>query len=363
MNNEEYTENVEQQDNQDDYVSQRSEFVFLYDASDTNPNGEPESPENRPRVNPNTGEAVVTDVRLKRYLREQMIEDGYNVYIRRPDEGNVTRDELIKQITDGEFVESYIDDPENATASDVVDALVENAIDTRLFGATFSFAGHNDFTETLSNDSKSPKHLTGAVQISPAQSLNAPVNLNDAYNSLTSVVATQEGKDGGGYALNDHRVQYAVFPFHGVVNNNQAQNTRLTNRDVDLLDSGLWRSIKNQTLTRSKKGQQPRLYVRVEYKGDNYHIGELARLLSLDDDLSESPSNITSADDVVVDVTDLVNVLADNSERIDTVYVVESDLYDFAYDGDVTSVGELMSGFLDNVVEFNPQEKFERVQE
>lgn len=54
----------------DDGVENRSEIVFAYDAEDTNPNGNPLSANDKPRIDETTGTAVVTDVRLKRYLRD-----------------------------------------------------------------------------------------------------------------------------------------------------------------------------------------------------------------------------------------------------------------------------------------------------
>jgi len=65
-----------------DSVTNRSEIVFLYDAVDANPNGNPLSGANRPRIDPQTQQAIVTDVRLKRYLRDQLDDDGHGVYIR-----------------------------------------------------------------------------------------------------------------------------------------------------------------------------------------------------------------------------------------------------------------------------------------
>jgi hypothetical protein len=53
----------------------RSEILFVYDAQDCNPNGNPIG-DNRPRRDPDTGQGIITDVRLKRYLRDQLIEKG-----------------------------------------------------------------------------------------------------------------------------------------------------------------------------------------------------------------------------------------------------------------------------------------------
>jgi len=52
----------------------------------------------------------------------------------------------------------------------------------------------------------------------------------------------------------------------GLVDNHGAESTNLSETDVKRLDSLCWRALKNQTTSRSKLGQEPRLYVRPEYK-------------------------------------------------------------------------------------------------
>jgi len=59
----------------------RSEILFIYDAQDCNPNGNPIG-DNRPRRDPDTGQGIITDVRLKRYLRDQLLDDGFDIYVK-----------------------------------------------------------------------------------------------------------------------------------------------------------------------------------------------------------------------------------------------------------------------------------------
>ena len=61
-------------------INKNSEILFLYDATLTNPNGDPDD-ENRPRIDPKTGVNLVTDVRLKRYFRDFIINHYGNEYI------------------------------------------------------------------------------------------------------------------------------------------------------------------------------------------------------------------------------------------------------------------------------------------
>ncbi|MCX7795379.1 MAG: type I CRISPR-associated protein Cas7, partial [bacterium] len=54
-------------------IKNRSEILFLYDATNTNPNGDPLD-ENKPRIDEETGRNIVTDVRLKRTIRDYLFD-------------------------------------------------------------------------------------------------------------------------------------------------------------------------------------------------------------------------------------------------------------------------------------------------
>lgn len=310
-----------------DTVENRSEIVFLYDAVDANPNGNPLSGANRPRIDPQTQQAIVTDVRLKRYLRDQLDDDGHGVYIRNvKEEGeSYTREQLLEdRIRDLDL--DAVD--EEALADEVFGEFLANSADVRYFGATMSIDADDDRIER-----GLPDHFTGPVQFSPGKTLHE-VNENENYDSLTSVIATQEGKEQGGFDLDDHRIQYGLIAFHGLVDEHGAQDTNLTAADVERLDTLCWRAIKNQTISRSKVGQEPRLYLRVEYDGESYHVGGLARDLAIDQERSKPDDELRNIRDLHLDVTRLVDRLGDNAGRIDRVHVVASDVLQVTYDGE-----------------------------
>lgn len=300
-------------------VSNRSEFVFVTDAQDCNPNGNPMG-ENRPRIDPVTNRAAITDVRLKRYLRDQLTADGHPVYVKKVDGDSKIRAKLALDL---------FEDVESVEDLDEVDSIreefLELATDVRYFGATLSF--NADSNEDLLEAAKDrfPAQFTGPVQFSPARSLNA-VETNEETSKLTSVIATQAGKEQGGYGLDDHRIKYGIFPFHGLVDEHGADDTRLDESDVERLDTLCWRAMKNQTISRSKVGQEPRLYVRVEYSTPGYHAGDLHNDIELDTDRSETDTELRSVRDVCLDVTRLVETVervADDG-HIETVHTVGS---------------------------------------
>ena len=338
---------------QDQTAENRSEIVFVYDAVDCNPNGNPLSAGDRPRIDPQTQQAIVTDVRLKRYLRDQLDDDGHGVYIRNVKKGDILDDvdeddkddqaerkHLLRDRIKNTEYEDYDSKEEYAQA--IFGEFLENSADVRYFGATMSVDTDNDnIADAL------PDHFTGPVQFSPGKTLHA-VNENENYDSLTSVIATKEDKEQGGFALDDHRIQYGLIAFHGLVDENGAEDTKLKEEDVRRLDTLCWRALKNQTVTRSKVGQEPRLYMRVEYADDSYHIGGLQRSLSLGEG-SKPDDELRSIDDLELDITEVVERLDNHSDRIEEVRVTTSDVVKFR-DGDETGDEELLHESLENAV-------------
>ena len=317
----------------------RSEILFIYDAQDCNPNGNPIG-DNRPRRDPDTGQGIVTDVRLKRYLRDQLLDDGFNIYVKKLEGDARPRRMLVLDVLDG------IDDAENIReVENIGEQFLNAATDVRYFGATLSFSADDEDDSGVEDErklvsalnSRFPSQYQGPVQFLPSKSLNA-VEENEEYDSLTSVISTGDEARQGGFDLDDKRIKYGIFPFWGLVDNNGAAATKLTEADVTRLDTLCWRALKNQTTSRSKLGQEPRLYVRPEYAANSYHVGGLHNLVSISD-TSDEP--LRSVNDVVLDVTPLVNSLGAASDRIGTIHTVGSDYLDLEYDGSSLRASEL----------------------
>jgi len=175
------------------------------------------------------------------------------------------------------------------------------------------------------------------------------VNENEEYDSLTSVIATQEGKEQGGFDLDDHRIQYGLIRFHGLVDEHGAEDTRLTTADVERLDTLCWRAIKNQTISRSKVGQEPRLYCRVEYGEESFHLGGLDKDLTLDESESAPDEELRNVRDLAVKIDSFVDRIGGASDQIERVRVVASDVLRLTHNGDVGGPGVLFDA-LENAV-------------
>lgn len=317
-------------------IPNRSEILFVYDAQDCNPNGNPIG-DNRPRRDPDTGQGIITDVRLKRYLRDQLLDDGYDIYVKKVDGESKTRTTLIKDTLD---LTGDADEVEKI--EEITEEFLSTATDVRYFGATLSFESSDDeenerFREALNQ--VLPNHFQGPVQFLPSKSLNE-VEENEEYDSLTSVISTGKENRQGGFDLDDKRIKYGIFPFWGLVDNNSAESTQLTEEDVKRLDTLCWRALKNQTTSRSKLGQEPRLYLRVEYEEDDYHVGGLHEMIELDE---ESADPLRSINDVVLDASKLVAALNQASQHIEAIHVVGDDRLQVRIDDDSLDAEEFAS--------------------
>lgn len=339
-----------------DTVSSRSEIVFITDAQDCNPNGDPLG-ENRPRKDPITDQAVVTDVRLKRYLRDQLAADGHGVFVKKTADGTSgSRAELALDVLRDVETEDDLDD------RDIEAEFLEAATDVRYFGATLSFNADDEGLQKAVADAFQGGNYTGPVQFSPARSLNA-IQENDESNTLTSVISTGEGKNVGGFDLDDHRLKYAIFPFHGLVDEHGAADTGLTNHDVERLDTLCWRALKNQTISRSKVGQEPRLYVRVEYATEGYHAGDLHNGFALDPESSKPDAELRNITDLALEVKPFVDRLANAADHIETVHITGSEYLSVTYDGEACGTAAELGSLLEDhgipVREIDVYEQFE----
>ncbi len=274
-------------------IQHNSDFLFLYEAVQCNPNGDPDQ-ENKPRMDYDTNTNLVTDVRVKRYIRDYLKQQGKEIFVDMESDAKVAMDTRINAIltrtfTDDNLVRNLLQDEEmyqtylahkevspEKTLKKFTDkktynrplnialltGLVKNQfIDIRMFGSAFAIEGFN-------------KSMTGPIQLNWGYSLN-PVFLMDS-NTISSIMNDENSTFG-----KDYRVKYSLLAFHGTINKYAAQTTGLTMEDHELFRDSIWKSI-TASPTRSKLNQYPKLYLEVVYNKE-YHNGYFGDLRSLVD--------------------------------------------------------------------------------
>jgi CRISPR-associated protein Csh2 len=302
-------------------VSRNSELLYLYDAQLCNPNGDPDE-ENKPRMDYEAGRCLVSDVRLKRYLRDYWIELeeaawkqlGYkglhDVWVRKVGDENGERqtvsakqriEKLAKEFGKGSAKEAF-------KQPEFKEWLLERLVDVRLFGATIPIG------EGEGERAGGSFPLTGPVQFTWGYSLNQAEILPSS--TITSHFAGREQEEKGQYGTmgKDWRIKYALLAFYGTVSAWRAKHTQLSEADLALLDHSLVRALPLLATTRSKLNQTPRLYLRVEYKDDQTLLGDLRAWLSL-----EQKENLKSIADAKVSFTKLVNRLDQYKGKIQQI--------------------------------------------
>ena len=268
-------------------IKNRSEIVFLYDIKDANPNGDPLD-ENKPRIDEETGINIVTDVRLKRTIRDYLMKfKGKEIFIR----------EIMKDDGTLKTKEDRLDDLKIKTPED----MLNKCVDIRLFGATTAIK-------------KKTITFTGPVQFRFGRSLHKVV---PTFVKGTTVMPSK-GAKGQGTFTEAHILPYSLICFYGIINENAAQHTHLTGDDVTLLLGGMWNGTKN-LISRSKAGQMPRLLLKVNYKEKNYHIGDLDKLIKTKDIEKLNQEKIRDISEITLDTTELIQTLNENKDKIESV--------------------------------------------
>lgn len=287
-----------------------SDILFLYDAKLTNPNGDIDE-ENRPRMDYERSINLVSDVRLKRYIRDYFEQIGKEIFVGKVDGETVNATERIKRLFEKYDGKVNI----NKLSKEQQTWMLDQLIDVRVFGATMPLK---------SEDKGSSMTFIGPVQFNWGYSLNKVTLVESA--SITSHFGSDDKNDGGNIGK-DYRVYYSFLAFHGVISGHRAAHTRVTDEDIHLFDKAVIKSIP-LSATRSKVGQYPRLYVRVEYNSPEFLVGDLRDLVSLAE--TEGLRNIS---EVQLHVDALVNKLLEVRDEIAYIHYWQDSNLLLSYEG------------------------------
>ena len=297
-------------------LSERREFLFLYDIKMGNPNGDPD--ENRPRVLPD-GTHYVTDVRLKRFIRDFLKSRGQDILVDNI-EGRTTN--LTGRVVN--YLQRH--DQKEANAQDLVRILLNAFIDARLFGSSFAFKAEEVKGES-SREAKwqpIPKTMTGAVQINMGEVLHQAEEV-DIHG--TSIFASGEEKTQGTFTTY-FGLRYALIGFSGVANEHSAKISRLSDVDYEMFLKAMWHGVRSAGNTRTKVGQIPHLLISIEYKkGQEFQFGRLHDYVKLQA-VNEKPEKAWALPaDYKIDLSTLIERINGQKARIEKIrYDKSSDI-------------------------------------
>ena len=206
-------------------LKNRIDFVYIFDVQDGNPNGDPDAG-NLPRVDAETGMGLVTDVCLKRKVRNYVQTakgqaDGYDIFIKE----KAVLNTLIDKAHDDSAVKDAKDKTEAARLY-----MCKNYYDIRTFGAVMS-TGKNAGQER------------GAIQLTFARSVDTIATAEHSITRMAVATEKEAEKQGGDNRTMGRKatVPYGLYVCHGFISANLAQQTGFSEEDLQLF----WDALKN----------------------------------------------------------------------------------------------------------------------
>ncbi|QSQ52824.1 MULTISPECIES: type I-C CRISPR-associated protein Cas7/Csd2 [Xanthomonas translucens group] len=213
-------------------IAHRYEFVYLFDVTNGNPNGDPDAG-NLPRLDPETNRGLVTDVALKRKIRnyvalEKENTPGYTIYMQEKSVLNSQHELAWKALNiPPDEKEKYKRLPKDqAKAKELTLWMCANFFDVRAFGAVMT-------TEVNTGQVRGPVQLAFASSVEPVLPLEV---------SITRVAVTNERDLEKERTMGrKHILPYGLYRAHGFVSAKLAERTGFSEDDLQLL----WRALTN----------------------------------------------------------------------------------------------------------------------
>lgn len=217
-------------------IKNRYDFVILFDVENGNPNGDPDSG-NMPRIDPETGYGLVTDVCLKRKIRNYVEtikegESGYRIYIK----DNVPLNRSDREAYDYLGIEpAKVADAKKKKENfdiEIRDFMCKNFYDIRTFGAVMT---------TFVKDKLNCGQVRGPVQLSFAKSVD-PIMPQEVTITRVAITTEADAEKKGTEMGRKYIVPYALYRAEGYVSANLARKTTgFSEEDLELL----WQAIMN----------------------------------------------------------------------------------------------------------------------
>jgi CRISPR-associated protein Csh2 len=287
-------------------INHKSEIIFLYETTYNIPNGDPFTGEQR--YDEETKKILVSDVRMKRFIRDYLASNGEIIYVvsdKTHAEGSESGSAARLKTLQNKIFKSELDTVKTEKKKGFSPALfvMKRCIDVRLFGGISTAKGD-------------AVNLTGPVQFSLLNPSLNKVNLRMHQN--TSVFSSSAEKSQGAIGTTT-LVPYSLVQIHGWLNPTVASQTDMSEEDLKAMFEALWygTSGEGSSHSRTKIGQNSVLLLEVVYAQNNKKLYGLDRLIQLNSESGKKQEEIRSMDDYELDLEKLLKIAA--SEKVDHI--------------------------------------------
>ncbi|NGM47823.1 type I-C CRISPR-associated protein Cas7/Csd2 [Rhodobacter sp. SGA-6-6] len=224
-------------------LSRRHDFVLIFDVTNGNPNGDPDAG-NLPRLDPETNHGLVSDVSLKRKIRNYVElakggEAGHHIYVQ---EGAILNEKhrqayVAIRADDKSKKDAKLNPKDNAEAKALSDWMCANFFDVRTFGAVMS-------TGINCGQVKGPVQMTFASSVEPILPVEISITRMAATNEAEQKKRAEGAEEGDSRTDNrtmgrKHIVPYGLYVAHGFISAKFAERTGFSEADLDLLFEAL----------------------------------------------------------------------------------------------------------------------------
>lgn len=206
-------------------LNNRIDFVYVFDVQDGNPNGDPDAG-NLPRVDAETGMGLVTDVCLKRKVRNYVQvakgqTSGYDIFIKEK--------AVLNTLIDKAHDDSEVKQADNKTEA-ARQFMCKNYYDIRTFGAVMSTG-------------KNAGQVRGAIQLTFARSVDAIATSEHTITRMAVATEREAEKQSGDNRTMGRKatVPYGLYVCYGFISANLAQQTGFSEEDLEIF----WDALKN----------------------------------------------------------------------------------------------------------------------
>ena len=208
-------------------LEHRYDFVLIFDVEDGNPNGDPDAG-NLPRIDPETGHGIVTDVCLKRKVRNYVqmtkeFKEPFDIFVREK--------AILNTLIDKAHEQDSVKDKQKGEKTDAArDYMCKKYYDIRTFGAVLTTG-------------KNAGQVRGPVQMTFGRSVDPVMTLEHSITRMAVTTEAEAEKQSGDNRTMGRKntIPYGVYVTHGFISAHLANQTGFSNEDLELF----WEALQN----------------------------------------------------------------------------------------------------------------------
>lgn len=233
-------------------LSKKIDFAIIIGVRNANPNGDPLNG-NRPRVNYD-GFGEISDVCLKRKMRNRLMEDGEDILVQSDDYRNDSWRSIKDRFDNNKNIAAL---GKKASSDDIADAACKEWFDVRAFGQVLAFKGKSEKDGGVSIAIRGPVSIQSAFSIDTVdvESLQITKSVNLETNEANP------SKKTGDTIGQKHRISKGIYVTYGSINRQLAEKTHFSDEDAEKIKKAILKLFENDESSARPSGSMEVLKV------------------------------------------------------------------------------------------------------